>query len=221
MAGLLRKRKGKVVAQSSNEVPRFKTLFHEAHYKSKLSIGKVLPELIIQVDESILDPCGFQICNTPKPINQVANMFDQFRSATDRRKSTTTKSEHLTRIRTFSILRSGRLGILEKLDVRPPSRILRQPFKLEPVPEKSGYGELTRLVIIANPTDPELALDNHRSYFHRGPFFPVPIVGSRDAGRRPPAAIVSRDVSSCPTWKQEPHRHLLLPMVRCCHKPSR
>ncbi|MED6184670.1 hypothetical protein PIB30_049756 [Stylosanthes scabra] len=61
MAGLLRKRKGKAVTQSSNEVPRFKTLFHEAHYKSKLSTRNVLQELIIQVDESILDPCGFQI----------------------------------------------------------------------------------------------------------------------------------------------------------------
>ncbi|MED6122054.1 hypothetical protein PIB30_036077, partial [Stylosanthes scabra] len=40
---------------------RFKTLFHEAHYKSKLSARKVLPELIIQIDEDILDPCGLQI----------------------------------------------------------------------------------------------------------------------------------------------------------------
>ncbi|MED6170889.1 hypothetical protein PIB30_035466 [Stylosanthes scabra] len=55
-----RKRKGKVVS-SSSEVPKFKTPYHEAHYKSKLSTRKVLPELIIQIDESILDPCGFQI----------------------------------------------------------------------------------------------------------------------------------------------------------------
>ncbi|MED6128581.1 hypothetical protein PIB30_099315 [Stylosanthes scabra] len=33
--------------------------------------------------------------------------------------------------------KSGRLGLLEKLDVRPSSRILRQPSKLEPVPGKS------------------------------------------------------------------------------------
>ncbi|MED6193261.1 hypothetical protein PIB30_017652 [Stylosanthes scabra] len=39
-----------------------------------------------------------------------------------------------------------------------------------------SYGELTRSVIIANPTDPELALDNHRSYFPGGPFFPAPII---------------------------------------------
>ncbi|MED6132889.1 hypothetical protein PIB30_022968 [Stylosanthes scabra] len=44
----------------------------------------------------------------------------------------------------------------------------------------AGYGELTRSVIIANPTDPELALDNHRSYFPRGPFFPVPIRGRQE-----------------------------------------
>ncbi|MED6125235.1 hypothetical protein PIB30_066728 [Stylosanthes scabra] len=54
------------------------------------------------------------------------------------------------------------------------------------MPILAGYGELTRSVIIANPTDPVLALDNHRSYFPGGPFFPAPIVGSRDAGRRPP-----------------------------------
>ncbi|MED6146733.1 hypothetical protein PIB30_037357 [Stylosanthes scabra] len=60
MAGLLRKRKGKEVA-SSSEGARFKTPYHEAHYNSKLSARKILPELIIQVDESILSPCAFQI----------------------------------------------------------------------------------------------------------------------------------------------------------------
>ncbi|MED6147037.1 hypothetical protein PIB30_040328 [Stylosanthes scabra] len=60
MAGLLKKRKEKAVA-SRSEGARFKTLFHEAHYKSKLTARKVLPELIIQVDEDILDPCGLQI----------------------------------------------------------------------------------------------------------------------------------------------------------------
>ncbi|MED6205172.1 hypothetical protein PIB30_015512 [Stylosanthes scabra] len=55
-----RKRKGKAIA-SSSQVPKFKTPYHEAHYKAKLFARKVLPELIIQVDESILDPCGVQI----------------------------------------------------------------------------------------------------------------------------------------------------------------
>ncbi|MED6174121.1 hypothetical protein PIB30_065850 [Stylosanthes scabra] len=46
------------------------------------------------------------------------------------------------------------------------------------MPNPAGYGELTRSVIIANPTDPELALDNHRSYFPGGPFFSAPIMGT-------------------------------------------
>ncbi|MED6219551.1 hypothetical protein PIB30_036711 [Stylosanthes scabra] len=60
MAVLLKKRKGKAVASSSEGI-RFKTPYHEAHYNSKLSTRKVLPELIIQVDESIIFPCAFQI----------------------------------------------------------------------------------------------------------------------------------------------------------------
>ncbi|MED6132117.1 hypothetical protein PIB30_016330 [Stylosanthes scabra] len=60
MARLLRKRKGKEVA-SSSEGARFKTPYHEAHFNSKLFARKILPELKIQVDESILDPCAFQI----------------------------------------------------------------------------------------------------------------------------------------------------------------
>ncbi|MED6177551.1 hypothetical protein PIB30_099183 [Stylosanthes scabra] len=74
-----RKRKGKAVS-SSSQVPRFKTLYHEAHFKSKLSARKVLPELIIQVDESILDPCGFQIQQRKwerftKPIQAVGHIM--------------------------------------------------------------------------------------------------------------------------------------------------
>ncbi|MED6149452.1 hypothetical protein PIB30_062584 [Stylosanthes scabra] len=74
-----RKRKGKVVT-SSSQVPKFKTLYHEAHYKSKLSARKVLPQLIIQVDESILDPCGFQIQQRKwerftKPIQAVGHLM--------------------------------------------------------------------------------------------------------------------------------------------------
>ncbi|MED6224407.1 hypothetical protein PIB30_083660 [Stylosanthes scabra] len=74
-----RKRKGKAES-SSSQVPRFKTLFHEAYYKEKLSTRKVLPELIIQVDESILDPCGFQIQQRKwerftKPIQSVGHLM--------------------------------------------------------------------------------------------------------------------------------------------------
>ncbi|MED6164788.1 hypothetical protein PIB30_093526 [Stylosanthes scabra] len=74
-----RKRKGKAVS-SSSQVPRFKTLYHEAHFKAKLSARKVLLELIIQVDESILDPCGFQIQQRKwerftKPIQAVGHLM--------------------------------------------------------------------------------------------------------------------------------------------------
>ncbi|MED6221815.1 hypothetical protein PIB30_058342 [Stylosanthes scabra] len=47
--------------RSASKLIRHVRDLHEAHYKAKLSARKVLPELIIQVDESILDPCGFQI----------------------------------------------------------------------------------------------------------------------------------------------------------------
>ncbi|MED6201794.1 hypothetical protein PIB30_098596, partial [Stylosanthes scabra] len=60
MAGLLKKRKGKAVAQSSGEVPRFKTPFHEAHFKGKLSARKVLPEVPIDLNDDILSPCAIQ-----------------------------------------------------------------------------------------------------------------------------------------------------------------
>ncbi|MED6145343.1 hypothetical protein PIB30_024244 [Stylosanthes scabra] len=55
-----RKRKEKSIS-SSNETPRFKTPYHEAHFKSKLSARKVLNELIIEVNDEILFPCNVQI----------------------------------------------------------------------------------------------------------------------------------------------------------------
>ncbi|MED6170134.1 hypothetical protein PIB30_027982 [Stylosanthes scabra] len=61
MAGLLKKKKGKALAQSSSEVPRFKTPFHEAHFKGKLSARKVLPEVAIDYNDDILSPCAIQI----------------------------------------------------------------------------------------------------------------------------------------------------------------
>ncbi|MED6116084.1 hypothetical protein PIB30_096827, partial [Stylosanthes scabra] len=46
---------------SSNETPRFKSPFHEAHFKGKLSAKKVLPELAIDYNDEILSPCAMQI----------------------------------------------------------------------------------------------------------------------------------------------------------------
>ncbi|MED6125369.1 hypothetical protein PIB30_067920 [Stylosanthes scabra] len=74
-----RKRKRKAVS-SSSQVPRFKTMYHEAHFNSKISARKVLLELIIQVDGSILDPCAFQIQQRKwerftKPIQAVGHLM--------------------------------------------------------------------------------------------------------------------------------------------------
>ncbi|MED6111638.1 hypothetical protein PIB30_054090 [Stylosanthes scabra] len=61
MTSLLRKKgKGKEKAQSS-EAPRFKSPFHEAHFKGKLSARKVLPEVPIDLNDDILSPCAIQI----------------------------------------------------------------------------------------------------------------------------------------------------------------
>ncbi|MED6186079.1 hypothetical protein PIB30_063382 [Stylosanthes scabra] len=54
-------REAHVVCEYLTERARFKTPYHEAHFNSKLSARKILPELIIKVDENILDPCSFQI----------------------------------------------------------------------------------------------------------------------------------------------------------------
>ncbi|MED6177730.1 hypothetical protein PIB30_100791 [Stylosanthes scabra] len=56
-----KKRKGKAVEESSNEAPRFKTPFHEVHFKGKLSARKVLPKLAIDYNDEILSPCAMQI----------------------------------------------------------------------------------------------------------------------------------------------------------------
>ncbi|MED6128762.1 hypothetical protein PIB30_101108 [Stylosanthes scabra] len=56
-----RKRKGKAVATSSNQAsPRFKTLYHEAHFNSMLSARRILPELILQADEDVFNPIRYQ-----------------------------------------------------------------------------------------------------------------------------------------------------------------
>ncbi|MED6139427.1 hypothetical protein PIB30_083727 [Stylosanthes scabra] len=56
-----RKRKGKVVSSSSQVIPRFKTLYHETYFNSKLSARRILPELILQADENVFNPIRFQI----------------------------------------------------------------------------------------------------------------------------------------------------------------
>ncbi|MED6139558.1 hypothetical protein PIB30_084937 [Stylosanthes scabra] len=75
-----RKRKGKVVSSSSQVIPRFKTLYHEAHFNSKLSARKILPELILQADENVFNPIRFQIHQRKwekftKPIQAVGHLM--------------------------------------------------------------------------------------------------------------------------------------------------
>ncbi|MED6140903.1 hypothetical protein PIB30_098025 [Stylosanthes scabra] len=56
-----RKRKGKAVSSSNQVTPRFKTLYHEGHFNSKISARRILLELILQADEHVFNPIRFQI----------------------------------------------------------------------------------------------------------------------------------------------------------------
>ncbi|MED6210328.1 hypothetical protein PIB30_063131 [Stylosanthes scabra] len=75
-----RKRKGKAVSSSSQVIPRFKTLYHEAHFNSKLSARRILPELILEADENVFNPIRFQIHQRKwekftKPIQAVGHLM--------------------------------------------------------------------------------------------------------------------------------------------------
>ncbi|MED6176924.1 hypothetical protein PIB30_092977, partial [Stylosanthes scabra] len=48
-------------------------------------VGQLAKQLSIMLRNAFPSDTQVNPCNTPKPINQVANMFDQFRSATDER----------------------------------------------------------------------------------------------------------------------------------------
>ncbi|MED6189657.1 hypothetical protein PIB30_098160 [Stylosanthes scabra] len=76
-----RKRKGKAIATSNNQAsPRFKTLYHEAHFNSMLSARRILLELILQADEDVFNPIRYQIYNRKwekftKPIQAVGHLM--------------------------------------------------------------------------------------------------------------------------------------------------
>ncbi|MED6222195.1 hypothetical protein PIB30_062034 [Stylosanthes scabra] len=75
-----RKRKGNAVSSSSQVTPRFKTLYHEAHFNSKLSARRIIPELILQADEHVFNPIRFQIHQRKwekftKPIQVVGHLM--------------------------------------------------------------------------------------------------------------------------------------------------
>ncbi|MED6134691.1 hypothetical protein PIB30_039424 [Stylosanthes scabra] len=64
-----KKRKGKAVAQSSNEVPKFKTLFHEAHFKAKLSARKEFYANAWEPDKEKRKPYTYKTMVRGKEIN--------------------------------------------------------------------------------------------------------------------------------------------------------
>ncbi|MED6222788.1 hypothetical protein PIB30_067803 [Stylosanthes scabra] len=75
-----RKRKGKAVSSSNHMTSRFKSLYHEAHFNSKLSARRILPELILQADEHVFNPIRFQIHQRKwekftKPIQAVGHLM--------------------------------------------------------------------------------------------------------------------------------------------------
>ncbi|MED6186338.1 hypothetical protein PIB30_065704 [Stylosanthes scabra] len=75
-----RKGKGKAVSSSSQVTSRFKTLYHEAHFNSKLSARRILPELILQADEHVFNPIRFQIHQRKrekftKPIQAIGHLM--------------------------------------------------------------------------------------------------------------------------------------------------
>ncbi|MED6201170.1 hypothetical protein PIB30_092275 [Stylosanthes scabra] len=84
MAGLLRKKKGKVVASSSGEPPIFKTPYHEAHYKKFFIARDILTESRIEYEEESLNPMKVQIITRKweklaRPIQGVGfNMIREF-----------------------------------------------------------------------------------------------------------------------------------------------
>ncbi|MED6224432.1 hypothetical protein PIB30_083942 [Stylosanthes scabra] len=60
MAGLLRKRKGKAPA-STSEAPQFKTLYYESHSNKFFAAREVIPEIRIKIDDDALTPISAQI----------------------------------------------------------------------------------------------------------------------------------------------------------------
>ncbi|MED6210636.1 hypothetical protein PIB30_066049 [Stylosanthes scabra] len=60
MAGLLRKRKGKAPA-STSEASRFKILYHESHFNKFFAAREVFPEIRIKIDDDVLSPISAKI----------------------------------------------------------------------------------------------------------------------------------------------------------------
>ncbi|MED6162904.1 hypothetical protein PIB30_074880 [Stylosanthes scabra] len=131
-----RKRKGKVVSSSSQVIPRFKTLYHEAHFNSKLSARRILPELILQADEHVFNPIRFQIHQRKwekftKPIQAVGHLMvkEFYANAWEPDKA---KRKHLTYT---SMVRGTEISFA-------PSNIKRVlKLRKDPIPNAPSYHE--------------------------------------------------------------------------------
>ncbi|MED6212942.1 hypothetical protein PIB30_088310 [Stylosanthes scabra] len=131
-----KKRKGKVVSSSSQVIPRFKTLYHEAHFNSKLSARRILPELILQADENVFNLIRFQIHQRKwekftKPIQAVGHLMvkEFYANAWELDKA---KRKQLTYT---SIVRGTEISFA-------PSNIKRVlKLKKDPLPDAPSYHE--------------------------------------------------------------------------------
>ncbi|MED6225640.1 hypothetical protein PIB30_095544 [Stylosanthes scabra] len=131
-----RKRKGKAVSSSSQVTPRFKSLYHEAHFNSKLSARRILPELILQADEHVFNPIRFQIHQRKwekftKPIQAVGHLMvkEFYANAWEPDKA---KRKHLTYT---SMVRGTEISFA-------PSNIKRVlKLRKDPIPNAPSYHE--------------------------------------------------------------------------------
>ncbi|MED6201491.1 hypothetical protein PIB30_095581 [Stylosanthes scabra] len=131
-----RKRMGKAVSSSSQVIPRFKSLYHEAHFNSKLLARRILPELILQADEHVFNPIRFQIHQRKwekftKPIQAVGHLMvkEFYANAWEPDKA---KRKHLTYT---SMVRGTEISFA-------PSNIKRVlKLRKDPIPNAPSYHE--------------------------------------------------------------------------------
>ncbi|MED6200425.1 hypothetical protein PIB30_084916 [Stylosanthes scabra] len=156
-----RKRKGKAVSTSSQVVPRFKTLHHEAHFNATLSARRVLPELIIQEDTSIFNPIRFQIQQRKwekftKPIQAIghlmvkefyANAWEPYKAK--RKPYTYTSMDMCEEGADWVRHRDGRPHFLRRSDLEPMSKGWYE-FICRSILPTTNHSELTveRVVLI-------------------------------------------------------------------------
>ncbi|MED6178288.1 hypothetical protein PIB30_106138, partial [Stylosanthes scabra] len=131
-----RKRKGKAVSSSNQVTPRFKTLYHEAHFNSKLSARRILLELILQADEHVFNPIRFQIHQRKwekftKPIQAVGHLMvkEFYANAWELNKAKRKQRTYTSMVR----------GIEINFDPSNIKRVLK--LRKDPIPNAPSYHE--------------------------------------------------------------------------------